>query len=230
MLYFRLLRPLLLLAYHLLYHQLAFTYDIVSALVSRGRWRDWTRAAIPHIAGARVLELPIGTGNLHLDLRAAEYKLIGVDLSPAMVNITRGKFRRAQKNAALARARAQALPFANASFDSIVMTFPAAFVHDARTFQEFFRVLDARGRVIWVDAAHLTTRGWLSRLVNSVYGAFGGRPAYETTMTRLLAQAGFAARVEIVADDVSAVSVAIGIKVSLTTSARRARIEKNEST
>src|SRR5450756_83093 len=85
---------LLRFAFGLFYNQFAFTYDFVSALVSRGRWRAWTRAAVPRIHGTRVLEVPCGTGNLLLDLRATGYAPIGVDLSAAMLNITHGKLRR----------------------------------------------------------------------------------------------------------------------------------------
>ena len=204
---FRLLR----LAFHLFYHPFAFTYDFVSALVSRGRWRDWTRAAIPRITGARVLEVPCGTGNLLLDLRAAGYAPVGVDLSASMLNITRGKFGRNGVRPLLARARAQQLPFPDRAFDSVVMTFPPGFVYDPSAFGELRRVLDDRGRLVWVDGARFTSGVW-GRLVNRWIGFVGGEIEFERTLKQVLNDAGFDAQVEWVEDDASVVAVAVATK------------------
>ena len=57
-------RNLLLRFFHLLYHQLAWAYDAVSAAVSLGRWQDWGAAALPFVNGASVLELGHGPGHL----------------------------------------------------------------------------------------------------------------------------------------------------------------------
>jgi ubiquinone/menaquinone biosynthesis C-methylase UbiE len=208
---------LLRFAFGLFYNQFAFTYDFVSALVSRGRWRAWTRAAIPRLHGTRVLEVPCGTGNLLLDLRAAGYAPIGVDLSAAMLNLTRGKLRRANARAQhaasrLARARAQALPFADGSFDSIVMTFPPSFVSDPAAFAEMRRVLDERGCLIWVDGARFVQPGVWSRLVNRSIGFVGGEAGYERLMAQVLERAGFESKIEWVGDAVSVVTVAVASK------------------
>src|SRR5262245_4931169 len=93
------------------YNRFAFTYDAVSAIVSRGEWRAWTRAALPFIRGSRILELGFGTGNLHLDLHAAGYTPIGIDLSPTMHAITQAKFRPRGLAPRLARADVHAMPF-----------------------------------------------------------------------------------------------------------------------
>ena len=202
------------LAFHLFYISFAFTYDLVSAIVSRGQWRAWTRAALPHIVGARVLEIPCGTGNLLLDLRAAGYAPIGVDLSAAMLNITRGKFRRAPVDAKILRVRAQVLPFPNRAFDSITMTFPPGFARDPRAFAELHRVLDNGGRLIWVDAGRLLPRDGISRLLNAALDAVGGSGiAFEDFACEMLARAGFASKIERVQDDTSVVIVVIAVKV-----------------
>ncbi len=213
-----LLRSILLrwlrFAFRLFYNQFAFTYDLVSALVSRGRWRVWTRAAIPRLHGTRVLEVPCGTGNLLLDLRAAGYAPIGVDLSAAMLSITRGKLRGSGLRAPVARARVQALPFADGSFDSIVMTFPPGFVSDPAALAEIRRVLDERGYLIWVDAARFIQPGVWSRLVNRWIGFGGGAAEYERLMGQTLARAGFESKIEWVGDAVSVVAVAVAKPVS----------------
>jgi ubiquinone/menaquinone biosynthesis C-methylase UbiE len=162
--------------------------------------------------GPRVLEVPCGTGNLLLDMLAAGHAPVGVDLSSEMLGITLGKLRRNQRRAPLVRARAQRLPFASGTFDSVVMTFPPGFVSDATAFAEVRRVLDDRGRLIWVDSARFSRPPWWGRLVNEWIGFQGSTAVYETLMREVLAQAGLDARIEWVQDDSSAVVVAIATK------------------
>ncbi len=201
-------RAWLRFAFHLFYNPFAFTYDAVSAVVSRGRWRAWMRAAIPRVGGTRVLEVPCGTGNLLLDLHAAGYAPIGVDLSASMLRITRGKLGASGIRAPLIRARAQALPFSNGAFDSIVMTFPPGFVYDPAAFAEFRRVLDLRGHLIWVDGARFVQPGLWERLANRWLDFAGSEAEYEHLMRQELERAGFDVQVEWVADEASVVAVA----------------------
>ena len=197
--------------FHHFYNTFAFTYDFVSAVVSRGHWRDWTRAAIPYIRGTRLLEIPCGTGNLLLDLHAAGFSPIGVDLSPSMLRITQRKFRHveAQDVAPLLRARAQQLPFPSQSFDSIVMTFPPGFVSDPNVLAEFRRLLADDGRLIWVDAGRLRPRDVHNRLLTLAFDVVDGKDYFMPGATRLLTRAGFHVQIETVRDEASVVMVAI---------------------
>jgi ubiquinone/menaquinone biosynthesis C-methylase UbiE len=200
---------LLRFAFHLLYNPLAFTYDWVSMFISRRRWRVWTRAAIPRLVGTRVLELAFGTGDLLLDLCAAGYVPIGVDLSAFMHRIARGKLRQARAHAALVCARAQALPFAGGAFDSIVMTFPSGFVYDPRALAEIHRLLADDGQLVWVDAGRLLPRDAWSRALNRALDAVGeGGMSFADFARDILARAGFESKVEVVQDDASVVMVA----------------------
>lgn len=151
------------------YNRLAFTYDPVSALVSRGEWRAWTNAALPFIRGPRVLEIAVGTGNLQLDLRRAGFSPFGIELSPYMLDITRKKLIARGDTLALTRSRVQALPFPDASFDSLVMTFPPGFVADPHAVSEMRRVLAPGGCLLWVDAPYLYPRDLWSRFLNGLY-------------------------------------------------------------
>ena len=200
-------------AFNQFYNPFAFTYDWVSAIVSRGHWRAWTRTAIPHITGSRILEVPCGTGNLLLDLYAAGYAPIGVDLSAAMLRITRGKLRRAGLDPLLIRGRAQAASFPDRSFDSIVSSFPPGFVYDPRTFAEFYRILADDGRLIWVDAARLMPRDTLSRVLNRALDAVGGSGInFADFALAAVEQAGFEARVEMMRDNAGSVMIVIATK------------------
>jgi len=211
----RVWRAFLRFAFYLFYHPFAFTYDTVSAIVSRGQWRAWTRAAIPRMVGTRVLELPCGTGNLMLDMRDAGLSPIGVDLSPQMLNITQSKLRRvgALRRAPLLRARAQALPFAAHSFDSIVMTFPPGFAYDSRALAEMYRVLDEGGRLIWVDGGRLLPRGAWDRALDAALNAVSA-PSSVNVVLDLLRGVGFAPEIETVQNQASAVLVVTAHKRS----------------
>jgi ubiquinone/menaquinone biosynthesis C-methylase UbiE len=206
--------PLLRFAFHLFYNPFAFTYDFVSEVVSRGRWRAWTRQAVPRVSGTRVLEVPCGTGNLELDLAAAGYRPVAVDLSIAMLNITRGKLRKAGLDLRLLRARVEALPFAAQSFDTVIMTFPPEFIYDPRTFAEFRRVLADQGCLVWVDAGRMLPRDVWGRLLNGALDAVGGGGNFESMAHKILVRAGFEPQIEWVQDDWSVVAVVTARKGS----------------
>lgn len=224
-----------------LYSRLAFAYDLVSVLVSRGEWRTWTRAAIPFIRGTRILEIAHGTGNLHLDLYSAGYEPIGVDLSANMGALTQEKFRSLSTTIAgfespsgerssepsqkhllprLVRAPVQKLPFPDESFSSLVMTFPPAFVNDLDAMREMWRVLEANGMLLWVDAPQIYPRDGWSRFLNWLFQTTGGCANPETDeIANLLREAHDGAlekmwtwRVERVESKQSAVHVFIGTK------------------
>src|SRR5260221_13700919 len=114
-LYWRLVK----FGFRLLYNEMAFTYDTVSWVVSLGEWRTLQRAAIKHLGvppGAQVLELAHGTAALQIDLRAAGFEPVAGDYSPHIGRIARPRLLKQHNVPKLARAGAQALPFADSSF------------------------------------------------------------------------------------------------------------------
>ena len=77
-------RRLVAFGFRLLYNELAWLYDPVSRLVSKGQWRRWVRALWPWLpASGRVLEVGSGPGHLLADLAAAGYEATGLDPSVA---------------------------------------------------------------------------------------------------------------------------------------------------
>ncbi len=166
-------RAWLYLAFNQFYNRFAFTYDWVSAVVSRGEWRAWTRAALPFVRGARVLEIAFGTGNLHLDLYAAGHTPFGIDLSPYMHAIAQKKLRARQLTPRLARANVCALPFPSDFFSTLIMTFPPGFIFNPAALREMHRVLEPRGRLVWVDAAEWDAETWGGRLINRAFQITG---------------------------------------------------------
>lgn len=124
-----------------LYHEVAWSYDLVSWLVSAGRWHAWRGAALNHVVGPSVLELGFGTGELLIQLASHQSNVHGIDLSPQMHGIASAKIRRRNLRVQLCRARAQALPYADGSFQSIVSTFPAPYILEPETLRECARIL-----------------------------------------------------------------------------------------
>lgn len=176
-------------AFYQFYNRFAFTYDTVSAVVSRGAWRAWTRSAIPFVRGTRVLEIAFGTGNLHLDLYAAGYTPYGIDLSPHMNAITHRKLHAQNIQGQLARADVRALPFPSAFFSTLVMTFPPGFIFNPAAMREMHRVLAPQGILVWVDAAELDSETRWGRLINRAFQITGtGVPADARTNALAAAQ------------------------------------------
>jgi ubiquinone/menaquinone biosynthesis C-methylase UbiE len=185
------------LGFRLLYNEMAFTYDWVSWVVSLGSWRCWQRAALKHLAppgAGRILELAHGTGNLQLDLRAAGYTSIGLDLSPAMGRIASGKLLKAGYPLHLVRGQAQALPFADASFSAVISTFPTDFILKPETLSEIHRVLGSKGQFLIVPNGTLTGSGALARFIEWLYRITGQREGGTWDMDQFFSPFGFEAK------------------------------------
>lgn len=157
------MKAFLRLFFDLLYHQFAFTYDLVAAAVSFNRWKDWTREVLPLIEGTRILELGFGPGHLHRLLRREGWFAVGIDESPQMTRLAR---RNTKGMANLTRGLAQHLPFQSEAFDTIISTFPSEYIFDQDTLAEARRCLMVRGRLIVLLAAMPKSRAlkWLYKI------------------------------------------------------------------
>ena len=138
--------------FHHFYHSLAWTYDLVAAIVSLGRWNHWVRSILPHIEGSLVLELGHGPGHLQLALHQRGIRTIGLDESRQMGQQTSRRLRRHGQSSNLVRAWSQIIPFGN-TFDTVVATFPTEYIVDPRTLAEIWRVLRPGGKLIVLPGA-----------------------------------------------------------------------------
>ncbi|MEW5958295.1 MAG: methyltransferase domain-containing protein [Chloroflexota bacterium] len=197
-------RWLIKLGFHLLYYQLAWTYEGVAWLVSFGQWPAWRRLALHWMQPGRTLELAFGTGVFFIDMLAAGHRPLGVDLSPYMARQAGRRLRRRNLEPRLSRAQAQALPFPSDYFANVVATFPSDYMLEPATLAEIYRVLrypassQSAGRLIIVAEGQL--RGpWPCRpVIDWLYKITNQRSLPPAKPLNLLAAHHFRARWEIV--------------------------------
>lgn len=144
------MKQFLRLFFRLLYHQLAFTYDLVAASVSFNRWKDWVMSVIPFIEGDQILEIGHGPGHLQRLLLSRQLMTVAIDESRQMGYLAK---RNTDGSACLTRGLAQHLPFPNQVFDTVVSTFPADYINDPLTLAEVKRCLSKGGRFIILPVA-----------------------------------------------------------------------------
>src|SRR5229473_1007413 len=73
--------------------------------------------------------------------------------------------RKLSEKAQVIHGSAQHLPFSDASFDSVISTFPSEYIYDPDTIAEVERVLRSGGRLIVVEGANLLPAGFLQPLL-----------------------------------------------------------------
>lgn len=168
-------RRFVLWGFHLLYNQMAWTYDLVSWVVSLGEWRAWQGAGLDFLVGKDVLELAHGPGHMLLRLKTAGYTVTGFDLSPYMSRMARRRLQKAGLVVPLVRGRAEAMPFGTAVFDSILATFPAPFIVLPETLAALYRILRPGGRLVIVPEAALTGGGVLRPIIEFLFTITGQR-------------------------------------------------------
>lgn len=132
-----------------LFAPLGPTYDRYARLLSFGqdpRWRAFLVSRIPANA-VRVLDVATGTGAVALELVAAqpERRVVGIDQSAEMLAVAR---ERVDKRIELHQGRAESLPFADAEFDALTVTYLLRYVDDVpATLRELARVVRPGGVV-----------------------------------------------------------------------------------
>ena len=114
-------------------------------------------------ATGHALEVAIGTG-LNLPFYPAAVELTGTDLSPGMLGVAQTRARQLGRMVDLREADAQALPFPDACFDTVVCTFSLCAIPDERrAVSEMTRVLCPGGLLLLAD--HVAGTTWPVRAI-----------------------------------------------------------------
>lgn len=162
--------------FRLLYNELAWSYDLVSGLVSLGHWRSWQRSALRYIPAPDVgpiLELAHGTGDLQIDLARLGYSTIALDRSPNMGRLAQRKLQRDGLPACLVRSDGLRLPFRANAFAAVVCTFPTSFIFSQQALDELARVLQPSGCAVVVLIGQLHGRGPIHQLIRVLHRITG---------------------------------------------------------
>lgn len=131
-----------------------------------GGGREWVCAQ----ATGDVLEVAVGTG-LNLAHYPDEARVTGIDFSPAMVALARQRAGDLRREVVLTEADAQALPFPDASFDTVVCTLGlCGFPDEVAAIAEMHRALRPGGRLLLLDhvGSHHRLIWWGQRLLEKL--------------------------------------------------------------
>jgi ubiquinone/menaquinone biosynthesis C-methylase UbiE len=178
--------------FSLLYNQFAFSYDLVAAIVSLGKWQNWCRQVLPYISGQTVLEIGHGPGHLHKSLSQAGFIAFGLDKSAQMGFLALRNLHRStigdgdtREFPNLVRGRAEQIPFADNSFHTIVATFPTEYIFQETTILEIQRLLKTDGKVIVLLAVWITGTTCLEKLLAGIYRLTGQTPSPNANLNKL---------------------------------------------
>ena len=169
---------------------------LIDAACGIGPVRRQREKVVP-LARGRVLEIGIGTGlNLaHYD-RARVGSIVGLDPALEMHPLARRRMRKAGLEVELVALSAERIPFDEASFDTVVMTFTLCSIPDAgAALGEIRRVLKKEGSLLFCEhglAPEESVRGWQRRLT-PLWSRLAGGCRLDRDIGALLNEAGFRA-------------------------------------
>jgi len=162
-----------------MFDQVAPAYDRTNTVLSMGNDRFWriatTRAVAPK-PGQRILDLAAGTGASSVSLARSGATVVAADFSPGM--IAEGERRYGPQapgggipNLSFTQADATALPFADAEFDAVTMSFGLRNVNDPKkALRELLRVTKPGGRMVICEFSHPPSKAF-----NGLYRFYNDR-------------------------------------------------------
>jgi demethylmenaquinone methyltransferase / 2-methoxy-6-polyprenyl-1,4-benzoquinol methylase len=131
-----------------LFAPLGPSYDRVGAVLSLGQDPLWRRFLVSRLPrdGGRVLDVATGTGLVAAELRRRGFTVVGLDQSSEMLETARRRF--VADEVELVEGSAESLPFEDAQFDHLTVTYLLRYVDDpATTLAELARVVRPGGVV-----------------------------------------------------------------------------------
>ena len=144
------------------FNEQANNYDQQIRFFERVFFGDGRRWACSQAAGD-VLEVAVGTGR-NLPFYPDRVRLMGIDLSPAMLDIARRRANELGRRVELQVGDAEALSFPNGCFDTVICTLSLCCIPDDRkAVAEMKRILRPGGRLVLLD--HVASNVSLVRVI-----------------------------------------------------------------
>lgn len=143
-----------------LFATIADRYDFITVALSYGQDRRWKRRLVRLASiepGMRALDLATGTGDIAFALAARGAHVVGLDITPRMIELARAKAHDVDAERRAANTRfivgdMLALPFSDGAFDVVTTGYGLRNVPDlAASIREIHRVLRPRGRLLSLD-------------------------------------------------------------------------------
>lgn len=156
--------------------------------------REQREKVVP-LARGRVLEVGIGTGlNLRHYDKAKVEKIVGLDPALEMHRLARKRMQRAGLEVELVGLPAERIPFRDASFDTVLMTYTLCSIPEpVAALREMRRVLRPAAKLLFCEhgaSPDPAVRRWQDRLT-PLWCRVGGGCHLNRDIAALLAQAGF---------------------------------------
>ena len=115
-------------------------------------WKKWIRSVIPHIRGEKILEVSFGNGYLMTQYATDRFEIHGIDYNRQMLRMAEKKTRKLNFDIRLVQGNVEKLPYADASFDTVINTMAfTAYPDGDKALSEMKRVLKPGGRLLLVD-------------------------------------------------------------------------------
>ncbi len=131
-------------------------YDLTNDVISLGQDRAWRRAtvrALDLLPGDRLLDLAAGTGTSSEPFADQGVEVVPCDFSLGMLGVGRAR----RPDLPFVAGDATNLPFADATFDAVTMSFGLRNVVDtSAALRELLRVTRPGGRVVITEFSHAT--------------------------------------------------------------------------
>jgi demethylmenaquinone methyltransferase/2-methoxy-6-polyprenyl-1,4-benzoquinol methylase len=141
-----------------MFDAVARRYDVTNDVLSLGQdrvWRQAVRATIRPRPGEIILDLAAGTGTSSAPLHRAGARVVPCDFSLGMLQV--GK--QAMPFLPFVAGDGMRLPFADAVFDAVTISFGLRNIHDPDVaLREMFRVTRPGGRLVVCEFSHPTFR------------------------------------------------------------------------
>ncbi|GAB2757280.1 demethylmenaquinone methyltransferase [Salinifilum aidingensis] len=155
-----------------MFDDVARRYDLTNTVLSFGQdhvWRRATRRALRLQPGERALDLAAGSGVSTAELARSGAWCVAADFSMGMLSVGRGR------GVPMAAADALALPFADASFDAVTISFGLRnLVSPVDGLREMLRVVRPGGRLVVCEFSTPTWAPFRAAYMNYLMRALPG--------------------------------------------------------